>query len=242
MARTKIEWTESTWNPTTGCTKISAGCKNCYAERMSHRLMAMGVEKYKKGFRLALHPSSLSEPYKWKKPRMVFVNSMSDLFHEAMPLDYIKSVFNVMNDNPKHVFQVLTKRAEILTKYNCLLNWTDNIWMGVTIEDYTQLDRLNHLRKSSATIKFLSLEPLLTKLPQLDLSDIDWVIVGGESGPNSRPIKKEWVLEIQNNCSEQNVPFFFKQWGGTNKKRTGRELNGQTFNEMPYYGNYNLIS
>lgn len=236
--KSKIEWTGSTWNPTTGCTKISAGCTNCYAEKMAMRLKAMGLEKYKDGFKITMHPNSLSEPYSWKKPRMVFVNSMSDLFHEAMPLEFIKTVFGVMNDNPQHIFQVLTKRSELLAKYSESLHWSKNIWMGVSIEDFTQTSRLSYLKSTKAAIKFLSIEPLLTELPYLDLNGIDWVIVGGESGPNSRPMQKDWVITIKNNCKEYNVPFFFKQWGGMNKKKNGRSLDGKTYNGMPYQEEY----
>lgn len=235
MSKSKIEWTGSTWNPSTGCTKISAGCTNCYAENMARRLKAMGVEKYSNGFKLTIHESALNEPYSWKKPRLVFVNSMSDLFHEAMPFEFIKSVFNVMNNNPQHIFQVLTKRAEQLAKYSYLLNWSDNIWMGVSIEDFTQINRLKFLKSCNASIKFISLEPLLTDLPKLDLNEIDWVIVGGESGPKSRPIKKDWVLSIRDNCTELNVPFFFKQWGGRNKKKAGRLIDGKIYDEMPSF-------
>jgi protein gp37 len=235
MAESKIEWTEMTWNPTSGCTKISSGCKNCYAERMAKRLEAMGMEKYRNGFQLTLHPNLLDEPYSWRSQKVIFVNSMSDLFHEAIPFEFIKSVFKVMNANPQHIFQVLTKRAEQLAKYSYLLNWTRNIWMGVSIEDFTQINRLKYLKSCGASTKFLSLEPLLTEIPRLDLSDIDWVIVGGESGPKSRPIQKEWVLSIRDNCSEFKVPFFFKQWGGKNKKKSGRLLDGMVFNEMPQF-------
>jgi protein gp37 len=235
MGKSKIEWTETTWNPTTGCTKMSAGCTNCYAEEMSLRLKSMGVDKYKNGFKLSVHPQELDMPYTWKREQMVFVNSMSDLFHESMPLDFIKAVFKVMNENPQHIFQVLTKRAEILSQYNCILDWTENIWMGVSIEDYTQIKRIEDLKSSNASIKFLSLEPLLTKLPELNLNGIDWVIVGGESGPKSRPIEKDWVLSIKDNCEKYNVPFFFKQWGGKNKKKAGRILDGRTYNEMPTF-------
>lgn len=235
MAKSKIEWTESTWNPTTGCTKISSGCRNCYAERMSLRLQTMGIDKYRKGFELSIHENALAEPYTWKKPRMVFVNSMSDLFHELMPLDYIKAVFRVVNDNPQHIFQILTKRADILNKYSCLLDWSENIWMGVTIEDSNQLWRLDYLKSSNAYLKFLSLEPLLSKLPFIDLTGIDWVIVGGESGPKSRKIEKDWVISIKDNCLAYDVPFFFKQWGGTNKKKSGRLLDGKIYDAVPNY-------
>ncbi len=233
MAQSSIEWTEMTWNPTTGCTKVSDGCKFCYAEIMSHRLKAMGVDKYKNGFELAIHPETLEIPYTWKKPKLVFVNSMSDLFHESVPLDYIQRVFKVMNENPQHTFQVLTKRADILQSYNYKLEWTPNIWMGVTIENYKVTDRIDLFRETGAFTKFLSCEPLLSPLPSLALFNINWVIVGGESGRKPRQMKKEWVLDIREQCKEQSTLFFFKQWGGTNKKKNGRLLNGQTYNEMP---------
>lgn len=233
MRKTKIEWTEVTWNPTTGCTKISSGCKNCYAEKMSFRLKSMGVKKYERGFDLSLHPKVLDEPYKWKSSRVVFVNSMSDLFHEEMPFDYIQKVFKVMNDNSHHIFQVLTKRADVLAKYSDQLNWSDNIWMGVTVESNEYVNRIELLRDIPAGIKFLSLEPLLSAIPGLMLNGIDWVIVGGESGTNSRPIKKEWVQEILEKCQKSEVPFFFKQWGGMNKKKNGRMLDGDFYDEMP---------
>lgn len=233
MKTSKIEWTETTWNPTTGCTKISSGCLNCYAERMSNRLQAMGVEKYKNGFDLRIHPDVLNEPYSWKKPRTVFVNSMSDLFHENMPLDFIKNVFKVMNDNPIHTFQVLTKRANILLKYSSELNWTKNIWIGVTVENQDNISRVDFLRKVKANVKFLSIEPLIGKIENLNLKKIDWVIVGGESGPGARPMKEEWVKSLKEQCLSQNTHFFFKQWGGVNKKKNGRLLDGQTWDEMP---------
>lgn len=235
MATTKIEWTESTWNPITGCSKLSAGCKFCYAEIMAKRLQAMGQEKYKNGFELTLHPETLNEPYLWKKPKMIFVNSMSDLFHKDVPVEYIQKVFKVMNENPQHVFQVLTKRADVLNYYDSegWLNWTHNIWMGVTIEDKTVTKRIDLLRNTGAKVKFLSCEPLLTALPNLNLQNIDWVIVGGESGRTPRPIEEEWVLQIQEQCKNQSVAFYFKQWGGTNKKKNGRLLKGSTHSEMP---------
>jgi protein gp37 len=234
MAKSSIEWTEMTWNPTTGCSKVSAGCKFCYAEVMSKRLVAMGVEKYKDGFeKVRTHPKELLIPYTWKKPRIVFVNSMSDLFHEDVPLVFIKKVFKTMNENPQHTFQVLTKRAKRLAKISSKLNWTDNIWMGVSVEDDKVTDRIDDLRKSDALVKFLSCEPLIGALPNMNLKDIDWVIVGGESGRTPRPMNLEWVLDIQEQCEESNVKFFFKQWGGTNKKKAGRELNGRTYDEMP---------
>ncbi|MEO1257919.1 MAG: phage Gp37/Gp68 family protein [Bacteroidota bacterium] len=233
MAQSTIEWTEMTWNPTTGCNKISQGCKYCYAEIMSRRLKAMGLDKYKNGFELTIHPETLNVPYTWKKPKVVFVNSMSDLFHEKVPFHYIKDVFKVMNDLPQHIFQVLTKRGNILYKYHKELKWTKNIWMGVSVEDEKVLERVDYLRKTNAKIKFLSCEPLIAPLPSLNLKGIDWVIVGGESGRRPRPMKKEWVEEIRIKCEKQNVDFFFKQWGGTNKKKAGRLLNGRTYDEMP---------
>ena len=235
MAQSKIEWTEMTWNPTTGCTKITSGCKFCYAEVMSRRLKAMGQTKYKNGFDLTLHPDTLKEPYTWNKPKMIFVNSMSDLFHIDVPVGYIQKTFSVMKDNPQHIFQILTKRADILSIYDKegYLDWSDNIWMGVTVEEAKLVNRIDLLRETGARVKFLSCEPLLTDLPDLDLKNIDWVIVGGESGRSPRLIKEEWVLNIQKQCKSQLVAFYFKQWGGTNKKKNGRLLNGQTFSEMP---------
>ena len=233
MAQSKIEWTELTWNPTTGCNKVSQGCKFCYAEVMSRRLKAMGLEKYSNGFEVTLHEDALKIPYTWKQPKIVFVNSMSDLFHKDIPLEFIRRVFKVMNDNPQHVFQVLTKRADVLFKYHKALNWTHNIWMGVSVENEKSLNRVNLLRRTKAKVKFLSCEPLIGPLTNLNFKKIDWVIVGGESGRRPRPMKPEWVFEIHNKCIEENVPFFFKQWGGTNKKKTGRVLKGKTYSEMP---------
>jgi len=233
MKSTKIEWTESTWNPSTGCTKISAGCKNCYAEKMAKRLQAMGQEKYRNGFELTLHPKILKEPYSWTKNRVVFVNSMSDLFHEDMPFDFIKDVFEVMNENPQHIFQILTKRAENLLEYANKLNWSDNIWMGVTIENQENLKRIDCLIKTQAAVKFLSIEPLIGEIKIINLNGIDWVIVGGESGIGARPMKKEWVITIKDRCLKLNIPFFFKQWGGVNKKKNGRLLEGKEWNRYP---------
>lgn len=233
MAQSSIEWTEMTWNPTTGCNKLTAGCKFCYAETMSRRLHAMGVEKYKDNFKLAIHPETLEIPYTWKKPKIVFVNSMSDLFHKDVPLEYIKKVFKVMNETPQHTYQVLTKRGDVLAKYDKELKWTPNIWMGVSVEDERVLDRIDYLRKTGAKLKFLSLEPLLGPLPNLNLKKIDWVIVGGESGPKSRPMEKSWVIDIKKQCQKAKVAFFFKQWGGVRKSETGRSLNGKTFDAMP---------
>jgi len=233
MAQSNIEWTELTWNPTTGCDKISAGCKFCYAEIMSKRLQAMGLEKYKDNFAVRTHDDALKTPYTWRGSKVVFVNSMSDLFHKDIPLEFIQKVFKVMNDNPQHVFQVLTKRSERLLELHNDLKWTHNIWMGVSVENDKFRNRIDFLRKTKARVKFLSLEPLLGPLSTLDLTSIDWVIVGGESGHKPRPMKSEWVLDIQNQCENSEVPFFFKQWGGKNKKAAGRLLNGRTYDEMP---------
>ncbi|MGH2644623.1 MAG: DUF5131 family protein [Chitinophagaceae bacterium] len=233
MAQSHIEWTEMTWNPTTGCNKLSAGCKFCYAEVMAKRLQAMGIDKYKDGFKLALHEDALSIPYSWKQPKIVFVNSMSDLFHKDIPLSFIQKVFDVMNDNPQHIFQILTKRSDILLKYNKALPWGTNIWMGVSIENKKVAYRIDDLRKTDAHLKFLSCEPLIGPLPDMDLKNIDWVIVGGESGRKPRPMKPEWALDILDQCEANKVKFFFKQWGGTNKKKTGRILSGRIWNEMP---------
>jgi protein gp37 len=233
MAQSTIEWTEMTWNPTTGCDKISQGCKFCYAEIMSKRLKAMGVDKYKDNFEVREHPQELKTPYSWKKSKVVFVNSMSDLFHKDVSLDFIKKVFKTMHENPQHIFQVLTKRAERLAQVSSELKWSHNIWMGVSVEDDKVTDRIDLLRKTDARVKFLSLEPLIGSLPNLNLDGIDWVIVGGESGHNPRPMQADWVLDIQEQCEAKEVAFFFKQWGGRNKKKTGRELNGRTYDEMP---------
>lgn len=237
MAKTKIEWTELTWNPTTGCDKISAGCKFCYAEVMSRRLKAMGVEKYKNNFKITAHENELETPYTWKGSRIVFVNSMSDLFHKKVPIHFIQDVFKVMNENPQHVFQVLTKRADLLLQYDKakLLKWTHNIWMGVSVEDDRVKSRIDFLRKTKAKTKFLSLEPLIGPLSNINLKKIDWVIVGGESGRKPRPMNTDWVLDIQKQCESSDVAFFFKQWGGTSKKKTGRKLKGKTWNEMPQF-------
>ncbi|GAB3789070.1 phage Gp37/Gp68 family protein [Spirosoma horti] len=234
MAQSSIEWTEMTWNPTTGCDKLSAGCKFCYAEVMTKRLQAMRLEKYSEGFKIIrTHDSELMKPFEWKKPKVVFVNSMSDLFHKNVPLPFIQKVFDTMNRCPQHTFQVLTKRAELLEAYSAELTWSENIWMGVSVEDSRVIDRIDHLRQSGAKTKFLSLEPLLGPLPNLNLTGIDWVIVGGESGRNPRPMHESWVEEIRLQCEQQGVAFFFKQWGGRNKKESGRLLNGRTYDEMP---------
>lgn len=228
-----IEWTEATWNPVTGCTKISAGCKHCYAERMSKRLRAMGLDQYRNGFRLTLQPQALALPFSWKRPRTIFVNSMSDLFHKGVPFEYIEAVFRVMNECPQHQFQVLTKRPERAAQIADRLSWTPNIWMGTSVEDDRVTHRIDALVEIPAAIRFLSLEPLLGPLPNLSLNGIHWAIVGGESGPKARPMKREWVMDIKRQCRAANVSFFFKQWGGVNKKKAGRELAGRTWDEMP---------
>ncbi len=233
MSKSAIEWTESTWNPVTGCTKISPGCKFCYADRMAHRLQAMGQENYRNGFRLTLQPHMLRKPLQWKKPQMIFVNSMSDLFHKSVPIEYIHEVFDVMRRAHWHQFQVLTKRADRLARLSQEIAWPTNVWMGVSVENEKSLLRVDLLRQTEASIRFLSLEPLLGPLPNMDLSDIDWVIVGGESGPGARRIAEQWVVDIRDQCKLAGTPFFFKQWGGVNKKRAGRLLQGETWNEWP---------
>jgi protein gp37 len=229
----EIEWTESTWNPVTGCTKISPGCRHCYAERMARRLQAVGNPNYTNGFKLTWHEHTLGIPFHWKKPRMVFVNSMSDLFHPDVPLDFIQNVFDVMRRASWHTYQVLTKRSERLCELSQSIDWPVNVWMGVSIENRDYVFRAEHLRQTDAHVKFLSLEPLLGPLPDVNLENIDWVIVGGESGPGARPMKKEWVIDIKNNCQSTGTPFFFKQWGGFHRKRSGRTLQGRTWNQMP---------
>ena len=237
MAQSSIEWTEMTWNPVTGCDKISAGCKFCYAEVMAKRLKAMGVEKYQNEFKLTIHEDELATPYTWKKSKVVFVNSMSDLFHKDVPIEFIQKVFRVMKENPQHVFQVLTKRADVMHYYDKegWLDWSHNIWMGVSVENEKAMKRIDLLRQSNARTKFLSCEPLIGPLPKLNLKNIDWVIVGGESGRKPRPMKKEWVLDIKQQCEKKDVAFFFKQWGGTNKKKTGNLLDGKKYLEMPEF-------
>lgn len=231
--RSAIEWTEVTWNPVTGCTKISQGCKFCYAERMSMRLRAMEVDKYRQGFSVAVHESTLDEPLQWRRPRLVFVNSMSDLFHKSVPSSFIEAVFEVMNRASRHTFQVLTKRPGRVAALNKRLRWTPNIWLGVSIESETWMARLDRLKATGAHTKFLSLEPLLEPLPGVPLQEIDWVIVGGESGPGARPMEADWVRDIRDNCLQHNVPFFFKQWGGVFKKKTGRMLDNRIWDQMP---------
>jgi len=231
--KSAIEWTEATWNPTTGCTKISTGCKNCYAERLAHRLQAMGNPKYINGFQLTLHEDALDIPLHWKKPRKIFVNSMSDLFHEDIPLEFIQRVFQTMQKANWHIYQILTKRAERMAELAPQLPWPPNVWMGVTVEEQRYTHRIDLLRTVPAAVRFLSLEPLLGPLPNLNLEGIHWVIVGGESGPGARPLRPEWVTYIRDQCQAAQVPFFFKQWGGVHKKRAGRLLEGRTWNQMP---------
>ena len=241
--QSKIEWTESTWNPVRGCTRVSEGCRFCYAERIAARFSGKGMayeglaKNTKAGPRWTQQvlpvPALLNEPLKWKKPRRIFVNSMSDLFHEKVKLSYIQEVFSVMEKADRHQFQVLTKRAERLLEFNSKLPWPSNVWMGVSVEDKHVTDRIDALRQTDAHIKFLSLEPLLGALPNLDLSGIDWVIVGGESGPGAREMQKKWVIDIRDQCADAEIAFFFKQWGGKRKSKTGRELEGRTYDEMP---------
>ena len=233
MSKSKIEWTESTWNPVSGCDKISKGCENCYAERMAKRLQAMGTKGYENGFKLTLHPDSLNKPLKIKKPQMIFVNSMSDIFHNDIPDDYIIKIFEVMNKATQHTFQVLTKRPERLESIYHKLKWSDNIWLGVTVESNDYIKRVDYLRNLAVKVKFLSIEPLIGSVDKLDYRGIDWVIVGGESGYGCREIKKDWVLEVKDECKKLNIPFFFKQWGGVNKKKKGRLLDGKIYDNMP---------
>lgn len=237
-----IEWTEVTWNPVTGCDRVAAGCDHCYALVLSKRLKAMGAEKYQNdgdprtsgpGFGVTIHPSSLDQPYRWRTPKVVFVNSMSDLFHAKVPLDFIRDIFDVIRDTPQHTYQVLTKRALRMERVADRLDWPENLWMGVSVESSDVLDRIDHLRRVPAATRFLSCEPLLTALPALDLEGIDWVIAGGESGPRARPMDPAWVEDIRDQCDEAGVAFFFKQWGGRTPKANGRELGGRTWDEMP---------
>jgi protein gp37 len=228
-----IEWTESTWNPVTGCSKISPGCKYCYAERMAERLQAMGQANYLNGFELTLQPQMLELPLRWKKPQTIFVNSMSDLFHEDVPVAYIKRVISVMRRAHWHRFQVLTKRATRLAVLSPDIDWPANVWMGVSVENADYVDRIDDLRGTGAQVKFLSLEPLLGPLEKLNLRGIDWVIAGGESGPRSRLMDPAWVRDVRDQCRRADVAFFFKQWGGKNKKKAGRVLDGRTWDEMP---------
>lgn len=229
----RIEWTEYSWNPVTGCTKVSPGCMNCYAERMALRLHAMGVKRYQAKFKVSIHPELLSIPFKWKEPRIIFVNSMGDLFHEEVPEKFILDVFATMNKCQRHIYQVLTKRSLRLLKLSEKISWTENIWMGVTVEEERFIDRIKHLRDSKARIKFISCEPLLSSINELPLEGIDWVIVGGESGPNARPMEKNWATSIRDQCLSAKVSYFFKQWGGWDKKKNGRVLEGKIWNQLP---------
>ncbi len=231
--KTKIEWTETTWNPITGCTQISDGCRNCYALKLANRLKLMRNPKYSNGFEVTLHERCLHDPLKWKKPSFIFVNSMSDLFHERVPIDFIKKIFEVMNETPWHTYQILTKRAERLAEVSNKLVWTPNIWQGVSVESGKYLNRINYLRTVPASIRFISFEPLIGETNMIDFSGIDWAIVGGESGFQAREMKREWVLSIMAECERQNVLFYFKQWGGTNKKKAGRLLGGKTWDARP---------
>ncbi|HEY3740194.1 MAG TPA: phage Gp37/Gp68 family protein [Bryobacteraceae bacterium] len=228
-----IEWTDATWNPVRGCTKISPGCKHCYEERFAERFRGVDGHPFEQGFDLRLIPEKLEAPSRWKTPRRIFVNSMSDLLHDRVPLEYIQRVFEVMNRVDRHQYQVLTKRAERLEQISNDLPWAPNIWMGVSVENEDYAWRIDHLRRTKAHIKFLSIEPLLGPIGNLNLSGIDWVIAGGESGPGARPMDPAWVKDIRDQCLEAGTSFFFKQWGGVFKKRNGRELEGRTWDEMP---------
>lgn len=232
---TKIEWTDRTWNPITGCTPISDGCKNCYAIKMARRLKAMGNARYVNGFQVTIHPDLLDEPLRWKKPYMVFVNSMGDMFHENIPLEFIQRVFSTMAKASHHVFQVLTKRSSRMLELSPYLPWPENIWLGVTVESGKYLYRVDNLKKTPARVKFLSIEPMIGPVDGLVLDGIDWVIVGGESGHHARIIDKEWAISVRDNCAESDVPFFFKQWGGANKKKTGKILEGRIWQQFPAY-------
>jgi protein gp37 len=231
--KSTIEWTESTWNPVTGCSKISPGCKNCYAERMANRLKRIGVERYKNAFELTLHPDVLEVPLSWKTPKTIFVNSMSDLFHENVPLDFIQDTFEVMKKADWHTFQILTKRSERPKLLSPLIEWPKNVWMGVSVESQRYVHRIDNLRSVPSAVRFLSVEPLISRIDKMDLRNIDWVIAGGESGPRARRLEEEWVILIKNICEKYRVPFFFKQWGGTRKHKTGRKLLGRTWDSMP---------
>jgi len=240
--RSGIEWTEATWNPTTGCDRTSPGCDHCYALTLAKRLKAMGMPKYQSdgdprtsgpGFRLSIHPDALDLPKRWAAPRTVFVNSMSDLFHDDVPVKFIARVFDVMTSTPQHTYQVLTKRTKRLARVAPALDWPSNLWMGVSIESDRYVFRTDHLREVPAAVRFLSIEPMLGPVPKLDLADIHWVIAGGESGPGARPIQHEWVAELRDRCRIENVAFFFKQWGGRTPKAGGRELDGRTWDELP---------
>lgn len=228
-----IEWTQATWNPVTGCSKVSSGCLNCYAERMARRLQAMGQPNYANGFKVEVHQNSLALPFRWKLSRKIFVNSMSDLFHDEVPLSFIHQVFEIMAATPRHTYQILTKRSERIAEMGACLPWPENVWLGVSVESGAYYYRIDHLRKTGARTKFISFEPLLGPIGKRDLSGIDWVIVGGESGPRARPVDPQWVRTIRDHCVASNVAFFFKQWGGRNKKKSGRTLDGRVWDQMP---------
>lgn len=232
--KSAIEWTNSTWNPTTGCSKVSPGCDNCYAKTFAHRLQKMGVSRYAGGFELALHEDVLGLPLKWKKPRMIFVDSMSDLFHESIPLEFVDRVFGTIERAPQHIYQVLTKRSRLMLDYSERVGgFPDCVWAGVSVEDARYKFRIDHLRNVGARIRFLSIEPLLGPVDELDLSGIHWVIAGGESGTNSRPVDPDWLREVRDQCIARDIPFFFKQWGGRTPKSGGRTLDGRIWNEFP---------
>jgi len=231
--KTSIEWTESTWNPVTGCTKISLGCRHCYAERMARRLKAMGQARYRNGFKLTLHPDVVRAPLSWSRPQMIFVNSMSDLFHRSVPLSFIRDIFAVMEQASHHTFQLLTKRARRLAALADKLPWPPNVWMGVSAETQDYTWRIDCLREVGAAVRFVSFEPLLGMVADVCLDDIDWVIVGGESGPGARPMRAEWARELRDRCVAASTPFFFKQWGGTQRTKAGRSLDGRTWDEYP---------
>lgn len=237
-----IEWTEATWNPVTGCRKVSAGCKNCYAERMAHRLKRMGSTRYAQAFEPTLHEDLIERPFRWKKPRVIFVNSMSDLFQDEVPVDFIQRVFETIRLTPRHTYQILTKRSGRLAELAPLLSWPENLWMGVSVEGPKVLHRVDDLRAAPAHVRFISAEPLLASLSDIDLTGIHWLIAGGESGPGARPMREEWVTEIRNLCLDAGVAFFFKQWGGVNKHRTGRVLEDRTWDEMPQIASHQPIA
>lgn len=233
MNRSHIEWTDATWNPVTGCTKVSQGCKHCYAERMARRLQAMGSPRYAHGFRVTLHPGLLTQPFHWIKPRRVFVNSMSDVFHPDVPDDFIADIFAVMAKTPQHTYQLLTKRPERLAQLASRLPFPPNVWVGTSAESQAALSRIRWLQQVPAAVRFLSCEPLLGPLADLPLDGIHWVIVGGESGPQARPMARDWVIEIRDQCVARGIPFLFKQWGGVKRTRAGRLLDGRTWEELP---------
>jgi protein gp37 len=230
---TKIEWTRASWNPITGCDRVSSGCVHCYAERMANRLQKIGQAKYKNGFGVTVHDDVLSLPLTWKKPRLIFVNSMSDLFHKDVPLKFIRKIFDVMSQADRHIFQILTKRSERMLSLSSKLVWPENVWAGVTVESSQYYHRLGDLRRVPAAIRYVSLEPMLGPMPDFPIEGVDWIILGGESGPGARPMKKSWVIEIRDRCRKYNIPFFFKQWGGFNRKETGCMLDGKYYHEMP---------